>query len=198
MKNPFDPGYYGSDELRGFGFKSVGDNVLVSKTCNIPRFDNIEIGDNVRIDAFTSIIAMSGYVRLGSYIHICIGCTIGARGGVEMEDFSTLSQGAIVLSASDDFGGEFMVNSTIPARFTNVKTAPVIIKRHSGLGAGSIALPGVTIGEGSAVGAQSLVTKSLEPWGVYFGCPVKRLKNRSRALLTHEAALLERGTVRAA
>ncbi len=198
MKNPFDPGYYRTDELRAFGFKSVGENVLISRTCNIPRFDNIEIGDNVRIDAFTSIIAKSGYAKLGSYIHICIGCIIGARGGVEMEDFTGLSHGAVVLSATDDFSGHYLMNSLVPEQHTNVRAAPVRLARHAAVGACSLVLPGVDIGEGSVVGAMSLVTKSLDPWGIYAGTPAELLKERSRALLAHEAALLGHGKAHAA
>ena len=39
-------------------------------------------------------------------------------------------------------------------------------------------LPGVTIGEGAVIGAQSLVKKDCEPWTVYTGIPVKPLKKR--------------------
>ena len=39
-------------------------------------------------------------------------------------------------------------------------------------------------------GAQSLVKESLAPWGMYAGCPVRRIRERSRALLKHEAAFL--------
>ncbi|MEO5972379.1 MAG: acyltransferase [Sphingomicrobium sp.] len=190
MQNPFDPGYYESDELRRLGFASVGENVRIAKNCTIPRLDTIELGDNVRIDAFTSIIAVSGYVKLGSHVHICVGCRIGARGGFKMEDFTALSHGAVILTASDDFSGRHMINCTIPEEYTDVKVAPVKICRQGGVAAGSIVLPGVTIGEGSLVGAQSLVRKSLDPWGIYFGIPAKRLKNRSRALLADEALLL--------
>ena len=42
----------------------------------------------------------------------------------------------------------------------------------------------VNIGEGSVIGAHSLVTKSVEPWGVYQASPLKRIKlrNRTKAL----------------
>ena len=50
--------------------------------------------------------------------------------------------------------------------------------------------PKFTIGDGTAVGALSLVTKSLDPWGVYFDSPVKKLKNRSKRLLKWEAELI--------
>ena len=34
-------------------------------------------------------------------------------------------------------------------------------------------MPGVTIGEGALVGANSLVDRNLKPWGIYHGNPVK-------------------------
>jgi galactoside O-acetyltransferase len=61
------------------------------------------------------------------------------------------------------------------------------------IGSGSVVLPGVTIGEGSAVGALSLVSMSLDEWGVYFGSPAKRIKARSKNLLEMEKLLREGG-----
>ena len=40
--------------------------------------------------------------------------------------------------------------------------------------------PGITIGEGAVVASNSVVTKNLEPWGVYMGSPAKRMKDRER------------------
>lgn len=45
------------------------------------------------------------------------------------------------------------------------------------LGANVIILPGITIGKCSIVGAGSVVTKSLPPYGVYVGVPAKRIKD---------------------
>ena len=67
--NPFDPGYYTSLELRGFGFARVGEGCMVARNCTIIGLENITIGDNVRIDGFTSIIAPAGRVRIGSHVH---------------------------------------------------------------------------------------------------------------------------------
>jgi acetyltransferase-like isoleucine patch superfamily enzyme len=53
-------------------------------------------------------------------------------------------------------------------------------------------LPGVTIGMGSAVGALSLVTMSLDAWGVYLGTPAKKIKARSKKMLEYETLLLEK------
>jgi hypothetical protein len=46
MRNPFDPGYYESDELRGFGFKAVGEGVKVARNCTIIGPENIELDDH--------------------------------------------------------------------------------------------------------------------------------------------------------
>ena len=56
------------------------------------------------------------------------------------------------------------------------------------MGSGSVILPGVSLGEGVALGAMSLVNKSLEAWGIYAGQPAVWLKNRDKGLLAHEEA----------
>lgn len=48
---------------------------------------------------------------------------------------------------------------------------PVVIEKNVWLGAGTIVLPGVTIGENSVIGAGSLVTKDIPKNVVAFGSP---------------------------
>jgi galactoside O-acetyltransferase len=43
-----------------------------------------------------------------------------------------------------------------------------------------VVLPGVTLGEGSVIGANSVVTKDTEPWKIYVGSPAKPIKDRER------------------
>lgn len=191
--NPFDPGYYSEDELRAFGFKSVGEQVQVAKNCTIIGVENIEIGSHVRIDGFSTLVAAgSGWIRLGSYIHIGGYSFLSAGAGIQMDDFSGVSQGVYVYSQTDDYTGRHLTNPTVPARYTGVSRGTVTLGRHAIIGSKSVILPKVIIGEGSSVGAQSLVTKSLEPWGVYFGCPVKRIKERSKQLLEFEDEMMGR------
>ena len=74
-----------------------------------------------------------------------------------MADFSGLSSRITIYSSNDDYSGNNMTNPSIPTEFTNVTHADVIIKKHAIIGSGSVILPGVTIEEGAAVGALSLV-----------------------------------------
>jgi acetyltransferase-like isoleucine patch superfamily enzyme len=56
--------------------------------------------------------------------------------------------------------------------------ASIIIKDNVWIGGKSIILPGVTIGEGSVIGAGSVVTKDILPWSIAVGNPAKVIKSR--------------------
>ncbi|WP_206080352.1 acyltransferase [Pacificoceanicola onchidii] len=191
MENPFDAGYYHSEELRTFGFAEVGDDVMIARNCTIIGLPNISIGHNVRIDGGTTIAAARGRCSIGSFIHIGGGCHLACVSDVTLEDFTGLSQGVKLYSASDDYSGRSLTNPTIPPEFQTIHSAPIRLGRHVIIGSGSVILPGVHIGEGSSVGALSLVGKSLDPWGIYSGIPVRRVKDRRKDLLASEAQLLQ-------
>lgn len=158
--NPFNPGYFSENELKEFGFKSVGKNVLIAKNCTIIGLENISIGDNVRIDGFSTITATQpGYMDIGSYVHIGGYCAIFAGAGVVMKDFSGLSQGVKIYSTSDDYSGSVMTNPTVPVEYTGVIRKPVSLEKHAIVGSQTIVMPGVVVAEGCAIGANSLITK---------------------------------------
>jgi len=190
--NPFNPGYYNERELRDVGFKSIGRNVQIAKNCTIIGLENISIGNNVRIDGYCSIIAADkGWLEIGSYVHIGGYCLLSAGNGIILNDFSGISQGVRIYSRTDDYSGKHLTNPTVPEKFTELSCGTVTLGRHAIIGSGSVILPKISIGEGSSVGATSLVTKDLESWGVYFGCPAKKIKNRSKQLLELESMLMK-------
>lgn len=53
-----------------------------------------------------------------------------------------------------------------------------VIQDDVWIGYGCIILSGVKIGEGSIIGAGSVVTKDVEPYCIYAGCPAKKIKGR--------------------
>ena len=60
------------------------------------------------------------------------------------------------------------------------------------VGTGSVVLPGVTIGQGAAIGALSLIRKDVEAFAIMFGNPAKKIGERGRSMLEHEAMLRQR------
>lgn len=191
-QNPTNPGYWTADELKSFGARSVGSNVRVAKNCTLIGVENISLGDDVRIDGPSVLSAASGHIRIGRYVHVGGMSFLAGAGGIEMADFSGLSQGVRIYSASDDYSGEALTNPTVPKRYLNVRIAPVHLGRHVIVGSGTVILPGCDIGDGASIGAMSLVKNSLEPWGIYCGTPARFIKKRSQRLLLLELELMTR------
>ena len=177
------------DALEALGFAAVGQNVQISDRASFYGTSRIHLGSNIRIDDFCVI---SGTVTLGRNVHIAIFNNVaGGELGITMEDFSGLAYGCHVFAQSDDYSGKTLTNPTVPSQYKNEAKLPVHIGRHVIIGTSSIVLPGVTLAEGCSVGAMSMVTKSTDPWGIYFGVPAKRLKNRSQELLELEKHYLD-------
>lgn len=181
--------FYTEKELKALDFKKIGKNVLISRKSSIYTPNQIEIGNHVRIDDFC---ILSGSIKLGSYIHISAYTALYGKYGISLENFSTVSGRVLIYSQNDDYSGAFMTNPMIPSEYTNVTGGPVEIRKHAIIGAGTIILPNLIIGEGSAVGAMSLVNKSLESWGIFAGVPAKYLKPRNKNILEIEKKLIHR------
>lgn len=182
--------FYSSEELKNLGLKSTGERVLISRNCCIYGADRISIGHDVRIDDFCVI---SGNIIIGNYVHIAVGCAIyGGKAGVEFKDFTNLSSRGAIYADSDDFTGAAMANATIPEEFRMVSGGKVTLEKHALVGTGCTILPNVTIGEGTSVGAMSLINKSLPPWGIYVGIPCRKIGDRNRNIETLEKKLIEK------
>lgn len=177
------------EELAKMGFKRFGRFVQISDKASFYGTERIEIGDHVRIDDFSVLSAGAGGISFGSYIHIAIYASIIGAGRVTLGDYSCLSSRVSVYSSNDDYSGMAMTNSTVPDDYKNVRHAPVIIGKHAIVGSGSIVLPGVTLGEGVAIGALSLVTKDCDAFTLYAGTPAKKIKARKKDLLVLEGKI---------
>jgi galactoside O-acetyltransferase len=153
--------------------------------------ENISFGDHIRVDAFASLVAGDGHLKIGNHNHIAVYAFLSGGEGIDLDDFVGIGAGVRIYTRNDDYTGEALTGPTVPERFLNLSKGAVSVGRHVVVGAGTIVLPGCRIGEGTTVGALSLVKSSLPEWGIYAGVPVKRLRDRSKALLELERQLLE-------
>lgn len=178
-------------DLKDFGFKSIGKNVRISSDVRIYGQENISIGNNVRIDDFTILSAMNGYINIGDYVFIARNSHLSGFFGIEMHDFSSMAANTVIYSASDDYSGDYLTAQAIPQKYTAHIGGPVIIGKHVIIGSSCTIMGSCNIGEGCSIGAMSLVQKELLPWGIYVGIPCKRLKERKRGLLELEKQFLK-------
>lgn len=179
-------------EIERMGFSSIGENVLISDRASFYNCANISIGNNVRIDDYCVVAAGVGGVSIGNYVHIAVYSSLIGAGAIVMSDFSGLSSRVSIYSSSDDYSGVALTNPTVPKMYTNVTSEDVYIGRHVIVGCGSVILPGVTLEDGVAVGALSLICKDCKSFGVYAGSPARYIKERKRDLLDLERILVDR------
>lgn len=181
--------YLTNKQLQAIGFRFIGEKVKISDKASIYNPESIVLGDHSRIDDFCVV---SGKVSIGKYCHVTPMCLVaGGTPGITLSDFCTLAYGVKVFAQSDDYSGSTMANSLVPKKFKNEYLAEVILERQVIVGAGSIIFPGVTIREGCAVGAMTLINKSTQPWGIYAGNPARRIKDRKQDLLELEGKFLK-------
>lgn len=165
-------------ELKRFG--KVGKNVLVSKLALVMRAENIELGDNVRIDAFTTLLGSKGKIKIGSHVHISTHCLFIGGGGITLGDYTNVASHCRLISASDDFSGEYLIGPMSPEGTTKVKFAAIVMEDFSVLGTGCTVLPGITVRKGVAVAAHSLLNKEFNEFTIIGGTPAKFLALRSK------------------
>ena len=174
------------EDIKRIGFAAVGDNVQISEHASFHSTSRITLGDNVRIDDFCVLAAGAGGIELGKYVHIAVGSSLIGAGKITLSDFSGLSSRVSIYSSSDDYSGATMTNPTVPIEYTGVTHAAVYLGKHVIVGSGSVILPGVTLEDGVAVGALSLVVKNCTAFGIYAGNPARRISDRRRDLLVLE------------
>ena len=162
-----------------------GEDVRISELAVLARPELIEMGDHIAIDQWTYI---STQLKMGSYIHIAPSVSIigGAHALLVMGDFTNIGSGSRIVCATDDFT-QGLISPVVPIEHRTVINKPVVFERYATLGVNCTVLPGVTLGEGCIVGANSLVTKDTEPWTIYAGSPARPIKKREKERIIESA-----------
>jgi acetyltransferase-like isoleucine patch superfamily enzyme len=146
-----------------------GSNIYVSAPAH-GNFTNVSCGNRVYIGPYSHFIALLSSITIGNDVII----------GPEV----------MIITGNHRYD---LVGRTMYSLTNNEKNAnddlPVVIENDVWIGARSIILKGVTIGEGSIVGAGSVVTKSVPPYSIAAGNPAKVIKGRFKSeddILNHK------------
>ncbi|MCC3155057.1 hypothetical protein Q3A66_18180 [Hymenobacter sp. BT770] len=169
-----------SDQYDTSLLQSCGEDVFISAKVEIRRPHLVRVGSHVAID---SGVYLTTAAEIGDYIHLSPYITIigGAQSKFIVEDFVTIAAGSRIICGSDQFMGDGFTSVTVPEEFRDtVVFGTVRCSRFAGIGTNVVIMPNVTIGEGSVIGACSLVTKDTEPWTVYVGVPARPIRVRPR------------------
>lgn len=134
---------------------------------------NVTIGKRCRLGRDNELRTINGgHIQLGNDVRLNSGCVITSYLQVKIGDFSMLGEYVSIRDANHGTSPEEIM------RFQPHSSASINIGRDVWIGKGSCVLPGVTIGEGSVIGANSVVNRDIPPFTLAAGVPVKILKKR--------------------
>jgi galactoside O-acetyltransferase len=162
---------------------------IYPRSCIVHDAGTFSVGAHSQIDDFAFVNAGRS-CRIGRFVHIGSFVSVIGGGDFSIDDFSGLSAGCRVITGSDDYRGPYLTNPTVPAEFTHAQLSHVTIEKHVIVGTGAVIFPGVTIGEGAAIGACTVIRRDVPAWGVYAGEPLRRIGQRDREAILAKAALL--------
>ena len=166
-----------------FKFKKMGQGVLIGTNVETVMPNQIEVADYVFIDHHVSLNAMAGSIKVGRRVHIAPYAIITGTGGVDIGDYAGVGAFVRIYSHSEaPIDGKRMSGPMIPESMKGMITAPVVLGKDSLVGTGAVILPGVTLGEGAIVAANSFVpaNKKLPPYTIWAGVPVKLVGLRKK------------------
>tara|TARA_R110000796_G_scaffold97899_4_gene205196 strand:- start:155 stop:682 length:528 start_codon:yes stop_codon:yes gene_type:complete len=168
--------------------KKQGKDLFIDDTAIIKHPQSLEVGDHVAIDVGVYLSTKS---IIGDYVHIAPYTVVigGIKSKLIMGKFSGIAAGSKIICGSDDFT-KGMMNPQVPLEYKETKFTTITIEDFACVGVNCIIMPGVTLGEGSVIGAGSIVTKSTLPWTIYVGSPAKAVKEREKGDIINNARKL--------
>ncbi|WP_158250472.1 DapH/DapD/GlmU-related protein [Aquimarina sp. I32.4] len=129
------------------------------------KFENLELRGKIYIEFIENL-------KIGDYCFINEGCYWSAKGGILIGKNVIFGPNTTIWTYNHDYKG-----SHLPYGGEDV-LSEVVIEDNVWIGMRSIIMPGVTIGEGSIVGAGSLVTKDIPKLSIVGGNPAKIIGKR--------------------
>ncbi|MDO9542877.1 MAG: acyltransferase, partial [Kiritimatiellia bacterium] len=121
-------------------------------------------------------VAATGYIRIGKRVYIGAGCCLHGHEGLEIGDDSLLAQNITITPYSHSFDNP---EKTVYSQGGIQKK--IVIGRDCYLGMNvCVVCTAENIGEGSVVGAGSVVVRSIPPYAIAVGVPAKVFRYRGQ------------------
>jgi virginiamycin A acetyltransferase len=162
------------------GVGIVAQDATISPLADIEesvRGSRIEIGPETVVDSFVKIkpAGGTGDVVIGARCYLNSGVVIYSGNGVTIGDDVVIAANCTLAPVNHEFRSRerpIREQGFMPSR------GGIVLESDVWLGANCVVLDGGRIGRGSVVGANSLVSGTLEPFGIYSGSPARLVGRR--------------------
>lgn len=154
---------------------SIGKNTIIEKgvKLRLQYGGSIKIGQNCILYSYATLITHGGEIVIGD------NSSVNPYAVIYGQSFTKIGNGVrIATQVAIIPSNHIYKDATQPIYTQGLSMKGIKIEDDVWLGAGVKVLDGVTIGEGCVVGANSVVSKSLKPYGIYVGVPARLIKNR--------------------
>ena len=153
----------------------IEDNVFIKPSAVIDvRFGgSIFIGKKSQILDYVLILTYGGTISIGEECSINPNTIIYGHGNTTIGNNVLIAGQCMIIPNNHVF-----LDRSTPISKQGSEAKGIIIEDDVWIGHGCSILDGVTIGKGAVIGAGSVVTKSVEPYSVVAGVPVKKIKER--------------------
>jgi acetyltransferase-like isoleucine patch superfamily enzyme len=121
----------------------------------------------------------AGEVLIADYCTL-VGAIICTNGRVEIGDYAFIAHEVVIADTFAALPGILGQNSSAASAGQRTEKAQIVIRENVWIGARAVLLDGADIGEGSIVGAASVVDFHVPPFSVAVGNPariIKKIKN---------------------
>ena len=155
------------------GSKKIDRTVRISKTSKIKTVagGSISIGKFSVVQDYAMILSYGGKIQIGDFCTINPFCILYGHGGLRIGNGVRIAASTIIVPANHKFDDldKFIFQQ-------DETKLGIVIEDDVWIGAGSKILDGVHIGQGSVIGAGSVVTKNIENFTVAAGNPAKTIR----------------------
>jgi acetyltransferase-like isoleucine patch superfamily enzyme len=153
--------------------KRMGNGVRIGVNVGFKHPETFEIGDGVFIGDYAYVQGrINGTCVIGDHTWIGPQSYFDARDLI-LEEYVGWGPGAKVLGSSHT--GQPV---DVPIIQTDLEFKPVRVRKWADIGVHAVLLPGVTVGQGSIVGAGAVVTSDVPPFAIVAGVPARFLRWR--------------------
>lgn len=153
--------------------RRFGSGIQIGSHAGFKHLETFEMGDRIFIGAHTYIQGrFDGRCVIGNQVWIGPQSYFDARDLV-IEDNVGWGPGAKVLGSAHT-----AIPIDVPIIKTDLEIKSVRIETGADIGMNAVILPGVTVGQGSIVGAGAVVTKDVPPFAIVAGVPARFMRWR--------------------